>query len=103
MAELVLELFAADEVSDVSLNQWLRRVPSEMLKAHLNIDKQMAATIPAEKLFLVSGRSIAKKALRVPGGKAWWSFKQREKFFELQCRKGDVVIVMEGVRCRQHE
>jgi oxalate decarboxylase len=38
---------------DVSLNEWLRRVPSEMLKAHLNIDKQTAAKIPAEKLFLV--------------------------------------------------
>jgi oxalate decarboxylase len=50
---VVLELFAADEFQDVSLNEWLRRVPSEMLKAHLNIDKQMAAKIPAEKLFLV--------------------------------------------------
>ena len=50
---VVLELFASDEFADVSLNQWLRRVPSEMLKAHLNIDKQMAAKIPVEKLFLV--------------------------------------------------
>ena len=50
---VVLELFAADEFMDVSLNEWLRRVPSEMLKAHLNIDKQMAAKIPAEKLYLV--------------------------------------------------
>jgi oxalate decarboxylase len=50
---VVLELFAAGEFMDVSLNQWLRRVPSEMLKAHLNIDKQMAAKIPAEKLELV--------------------------------------------------
>jgi oxalate decarboxylase len=31
-----LETFATDEFMDVSLNQWLRRVPSEMLKAHLN-------------------------------------------------------------------
>jgi oxalate decarboxylase len=50
---VVLELFAADEFMDVSLNQWLRRVPSEMLKAHLNIDKEMATRIPAEKLELV--------------------------------------------------
>ena len=35
-----LETFATDEFQDVSLNQWLRRVPSEMLKAHLNIDKE---------------------------------------------------------------
>jgi len=50
---VVLELFAAGEFMDVSLNEWLRRVPSEMVKAHLNIDKQTAAKIPAEKLFLV--------------------------------------------------
>jgi oxalate decarboxylase len=50
---VVLELFAADEFVDVSLNQWLRRVPSEMLRAHLNIDKETAMKIPAEKLELV--------------------------------------------------
>jgi oxalate decarboxylase len=50
---VVLELFAADQFQDVSLNEWLRRVPSEMLKAHLNIDKQMATKIPAEKRYLV--------------------------------------------------
>src|ERR1700689_4365637 len=50
---VVLELFAADEFMDVSLNQWLRRVPSEMLRAHLNIDKETAMKIPAEKLYLV--------------------------------------------------
>jgi oxalate decarboxylase len=50
---VVLELFAADEFMDISFNQWLRRVPSEMLKAHLNIGKEMATRIPAEKLELV--------------------------------------------------
>jgi oxalate decarboxylase len=50
---VVLELFAADQFMDVSLNQWLRRVPSEMLKAHLNIGKEMATKIPAEKLELI--------------------------------------------------
>ena len=39
-----LETFATDEF----LNQWLRCVPSEMLKAHLNIDKAQALTIPSE-------------------------------------------------------
>jgi len=48
-----LETFAAEEFMDVSLNQWLRRVPSEMLKAHLNIDKQQALTIPAENLAVI--------------------------------------------------
>jgi hypothetical protein len=28
-------------------------VPSEMLKAHLNIDKETALTIPAEKLEVI--------------------------------------------------
>jgi oxalate decarboxylase len=48
-----LETFATDAFMDVSLNQWLRRVPSEMLKAHLNIDKQQALTIPSEKLAVI--------------------------------------------------
>jgi oxalate decarboxylase len=48
-----LETFATEEFMDVSLNQWLRRVPSEMLKAHLNIDKQQALAIPAEKLEVI--------------------------------------------------
>jgi oxalate decarboxylase len=48
-----LETFASAEFMDVSLNQWLRRVPSEMLKAHLNIDKAAAMKIPAEKLSVI--------------------------------------------------
>jgi oxalate decarboxylase len=48
-----LETFASEEFKDVSLNQWLRRVPSEMLKAHLNIDKEAAMKIPAEKLEVI--------------------------------------------------
>jgi oxalate decarboxylase len=48
-----LETFAAEEFMDVSLNQWLRRIPSEMLQAHLNITKEQAQTIPAEKLEVI--------------------------------------------------
>lgn len=48
-----LETFASDRFLDVSLNQWLRRVPTEMLKAHLNIDKEQAVKIPAEKLSVI--------------------------------------------------
>jgi hypothetical protein len=52
--ELVfLESFASEQFMDVSLNQWPRRVPSEMLKAHLNIDKETALKIPAEKLAVI--------------------------------------------------
>ena len=50
---IFLETFASEEFMDVSLNQWLRRVPSEMLKAHLNIDKETALKIPAEKLSVI--------------------------------------------------
>jgi oxalate decarboxylase len=45
-----LEMLAAEEFMDVSLNQWLRRVPSEMVNAHLNFDKAAIQQIPAEKL-----------------------------------------------------
>src|ERR1700761_6343269 len=48
-----LETFASEEFMDVALNQWLRRVPSEMLKAHLNIDKATALKIPAENLAVI--------------------------------------------------
>lgn len=50
---VVLELFASDRFEDVSVNEWMRRVPSEMLKAHLGIDKEMAAKIPDGKLYIV--------------------------------------------------
>ena len=48
-----LETLPSAQFMDVSLNQWLRRVPGEMLKAHLNIDKAAAMKIPAEKLAVV--------------------------------------------------
>src|ERR1700677_4376878 len=48
-----LECLAAAHFIDVSVNQWLRRVPSEMLKAHLNIDSDAAKKIPAEKLIVL--------------------------------------------------
>lgn len=48
-----LETLPGAVFMDVSLNQWLRRVPSEMLKAHLNIDKAAAMKIPSEKLIVI--------------------------------------------------
>jgi oxalate decarboxylase len=50
---VLLETMPSEEFTDVSLNQWLRRVPSEMLKAHLNIDKEMAMAVLAEKLVII--------------------------------------------------
>ena len=34
-----LELFKASEYADFSLNQWIRRVPPEMVYSHLKLDK----------------------------------------------------------------
>jgi oxalate decarboxylase len=45
-----LEMFASDIVQDVSLNQWLRRTPAEIVQAHLGFDKASLEQIPAEKL-----------------------------------------------------
>ncbi len=44
-----LEMFAATEFMDVSLNQWLRRLPAGIVKDHLNFDKALLEKILAEK------------------------------------------------------
>jgi oxalate decarboxylase len=48
-----LEMFASDTFRDVSLNQWLRRLPAQMVQAHLGFDKTALAKIPAEKLEVI--------------------------------------------------
>ncbi len=48
-----LEMFAADRAEDVSLNEWLRRVPPQMAMAHLGIDAATLAQIPNEKLGII--------------------------------------------------
>jgi len=45
-----LEMLAAPKFLDVSLNNWLRRLPTEMVKAHLGFSDADIAKIPAEKL-----------------------------------------------------
>jgi oxalate decarboxylase len=45
-----LEMFASDILEDVSLNQWLRRTPAEIVQAHLGFDKASLEQIPGEKL-----------------------------------------------------
>jgi oxalate decarboxylase len=45
-----LEMFASDIFKDVSLNQWLRRAPAEIVQAHLGFDRASLEQIPAEKL-----------------------------------------------------
>jgi oxalate decarboxylase len=48
-----LEMLPSDVFEDVSLNQWLRRVPAQMVQAHLGFDKASLAKIPDEKLIVV--------------------------------------------------
>jgi len=43
-------MFAADRAEFVSLNQWLRRVPAEIIQAHLGLDAATLAKIPSEAL-----------------------------------------------------
>jgi hypothetical protein len=47
-----------DRFVDVSLNQWIRRMPPEMATAHLNLSPNQLAKIPAEKQVVIAG-SIA--------------------------------------------
>ncbi|WP_263411427.1 cupin domain-containing protein [Terriglobus tenax] len=44
-----LEMFATDRFMDISLNSWIRRTPVETVSAHLNLDAETIAKIPAEK------------------------------------------------------
>jgi oxalate decarboxylase len=48
-----LEMLATDVFEDVSLNQWLRRLPAQMVQAHLGFDTASLDKIPAEKLEVV--------------------------------------------------
>jgi oxalate decarboxylase len=50
-----LEMFKADQFVDVSLNNWLRRVPPEAVTAHLNLSPQQIAKIPSEKELVIAG------------------------------------------------
>jgi oxalate decarboxylase len=50
-----LEMFKADQFIDVSLNNWLRRVPPEAVASHLNLDRELIAKIPSEKELVIAG------------------------------------------------
>jgi oxalate decarboxylase len=52
---VALEMFKAPEFVDVSLNNWLRRLPPEMVTSHLGLDAASIQTIPAEKQEFVGG------------------------------------------------
>ena len=48
-----LEMFAANEFQDFSLNNWLRHLPAELVTAHLNLEGATIERIPSEKLEVV--------------------------------------------------
>jgi oxalate decarboxylase len=48
-------MFKADQFVDVSLNNWLRRLPPEAVTAHVNLDQEMIGKIPSEKELVIPG------------------------------------------------
>ena len=52
---IFLEMFKSDQFVDVSLNNWLRRLPPEAVFAHLNLDHQEITKIPSEKELVIAG------------------------------------------------
>ena len=52
---VVLEMFKAPHFMDISLNNWIGRMPPEMAMAHLNLDRAGLKKIPSEKQELIAG------------------------------------------------
>lgn len=50
-----LEMFKASRFEDVSLNNWVRRLPPEMATAHLNLNAATIRKISAEKQEIIAG------------------------------------------------
>jgi oxalate decarboxylase len=48
-----LELFRSDRFTDMSLAQWMALTPPELVKAHLNLDDKLIASLPKEKPIIV--------------------------------------------------
>src|SRR5438045_2236096 len=51
-----LEMFRSPYFADISLNQWMALVPTELVKAHLNLDKQTMAALRKDKPIIVAPR-----------------------------------------------
>ena len=47
---VVLEMFATGEFQEISLNNWIRHLPPEMVTSHLNLDADTISKIPSEIL-----------------------------------------------------
>jgi oxalate decarboxylase len=50
-----LEIFKAGRFLDISLNNWLRRLPSQMVTAHLRFSEEEIRKIPVEKQPVIAG------------------------------------------------
>jgi oxalate decarboxylase len=50
-----LEMFKASKYMNFSLNNWLRRLPPEMVTSHLNLDADTISKIPAQALDVLPG------------------------------------------------
>jgi oxalate decarboxylase len=50
-----LEMFKSHEYLDVSLNNWIRHLPPEMVTSHLGLDASATQSIPAEKMVIIAG------------------------------------------------
>lgn len=48
-----LEMFRADRFADVSLSQWMGALPTELVKAHLNLDDETLGALPRVKPIIV--------------------------------------------------
>jgi oxalate decarboxylase len=51
-----LEMFKTHTFQDVSLNNWIRRMPPEMATAHLKLDAETLKKIPADKLEIIAAK-----------------------------------------------
>jgi hypothetical protein len=48
-----LEMFKSSYFQDLSLSEWLTHEPPDLVKAHLNLDKDELKSIPRETLAIV--------------------------------------------------
>jgi oxalate decarboxylase len=52
---IFLEMFRANQFMEFSLNNWIRRLPPEIVTAHLNLTDAEIRKIPAEKQVIIAG------------------------------------------------
>jgi oxalate decarboxylase len=50
-----LEMFKAPEFLDFSLNNWMRRLPAQMITSHLGLPKESIDKIPVDKQEVIAG------------------------------------------------